>query len=227
MFASRTGPRPATVPPALIERTRPVSTSATRLLPVHDVLAPLLPDGGLRRGSAVTLAGDGASALSLALVAGPTRAGCWCAAVGWPDLGVEAAHGLGVDLSRLVLVPQPGPQWPQVVATLLSGLDAVLFRPAGAVRPVAARRLLARAREQQTALVVKAGGAAWPEGADLCLQVTVDTTAEAAGWEGLERGAGYLRRRRVVVTTTGRRSATRPVTRRLWLPSATGTVEAA
>ena len=40
---------------ALAERTRPVSASRTRLLPVVPALAELLPDGALRRGQELEL----------------------------------------------------------------------------------------------------------------------------------------------------------------------------
>ncbi|MST34224.1 hypothetical protein GHK86_16030, partial [Acidimicrobiaceae bacterium USS-CC1] len=52
-----------------------------------------------------------ATSLALTLAAGPSRAGSWVAAVGVPCLGARAAAELGVDLDRLVLVPEAGEQW--------------------------------------------------------------------------------------------------------------------
>ena len=43
-------------------------------------------------------------------------------------------------------------------------------------------------------------------------------------WDGVGTGEGYLRRRQMTVTATGRRSSVRPRHHRLWLPSATGAV---
>ena len=59
-----------------------------------------------------------APTLALALMAGPSRAGSWCAVVGVTDFGVEAASALGVDLARTVVVPEPGEQWLEVTAAL-------------------------------------------------------------------------------------------------------------
>jgi hypothetical protein len=213
--------RPLVLPPELIERTRPVSTSEHQLLPLSDPFCALLPGGGLRRGTTVTLDGGAATSLVLGLAAGPTRAGSWCAAVGWPELGAEAAHGLGVDLRRLVLVPAPGPRWVEVVGQLLLGLDLVVFRPAGVVKPALARRLGARAREQRVVLMVVTERSGWPEGADVHLRV------ESRGWEGIEQGSGYLRRRRVEVMVSGRRAQGRAVSRSLWLPDTGGIAGAA
>src|SRR6478735_1532889 len=73
------------------------------VLPVHPALASLLPGGGLRPGSAYSL--PRSTSVLLALLAQPSQAGSWCAVLGMPRLGAEAAEGLGVDLSRLVLIP--------------------------------------------------------------------------------------------------------------------------
>src|SRR5262245_49771481 len=86
------------------------------VLPVHPALADLLPGGGLRAGSAYTIGPS--TSLLLALLARPSQEGSWCAVVGMPDLGIEAASQLGVDLSRLVLIPDPGERWLAVAAAV-------------------------------------------------------------------------------------------------------------
>ena len=85
--------------------------------PVHPDLAALLPDGGLKPGSAYSLTGAGA--LLLALLAEPSREGYWCGVVGMPDFGAEAAAHAGVDLDRLALVPDPAEQWLATTAALV------------------------------------------------------------------------------------------------------------
>ena len=90
-------------------------------------LRELLPRGGLARGSVVTVAEFGL--LILALAAGASADGAWCGIAGVPEAGVLAAVGLGLDAERTLLVPDPGPAWPQVVASLLDGCDLVLLRP--------------------------------------------------------------------------------------------------
>ena len=206
---------------ALAERTRPVAASRTRLLPVGPALAGLLPDGGLRRGTTVTVgrAGDdGALSLALALVASASASGSWCALVGHPGLGAVAAADLGVDLGRLALLPRPGAAWAEATAAVLDGVDLVVLCPPFAPRQAMARRLVARARERRAVLVVVPGRAGWPEPPDLELRV------ERATWEGVDAGRGHLRRRRVQVTVAGRRAAARPTHHRLWLPGPDGAV---
>jgi hypothetical protein len=101
-------------------------------LPVHPLLAPLLPwSGGLRRGA--TVAATGGMSLLLALLAGAMSTGGCARVVGLPSLGAVAAAEQGVPLQRLALAPHPGPDWPAVGAALLDGLDLVVAAPAGAV----------------------------------------------------------------------------------------------
>jgi hypothetical protein len=215
----------------LATRVRPVSSSRDQLLPVLPALGPLFTQGGLQRGTVVAVdagnprdsgrAGEGpggSTSLAFALLATASTAS-WCAAVGVTDPGLVALAGLEVDLAHLVLVPDPGPRWPDATASLLDGMDIVLVRPPRSVRPGVARRLAARARERRAVLVVLGTGA-WPEGADARLAVG------AGGWQGLESGHGHLRGRSVEVVSSGRRAAIRPVRVSLWLPAASGRVEA-
>lgn len=193
-----------------------------QLLAVVPALAALLPDGGLRRGTTVAIspsAGGGARSLLLALLAGPSRGGAWCAVVGAPALGLVAAAELGLDLSHLALVPRPGREWPAVAGALLDGLDMVVVEPPAPVNPGQARRLMALTRERRAVLVV-AGEAAvsWPEPPDLRLAVA------GGRWLGLGSGHGHLRGRMTDVVVSGRRSAARVARDQMWLPAPEGGV---
>lgn len=183
--------------------------SHARLLPVHGSLAGLLPAGGLERGG--TLVVGGSTSLVLALLAEASRAGGWAAFVGLPRVGVLAAHELGLDLERLVLVPAPGPDGPTVVAALLDGVDVVVVGDV-ALTDADRRRLSARARERDAVLV---STTPWP-GAHVTL------TAEIARWEGLGRGDGRLRARRLTVRGGGRGVAARGWTSEVVVPPAPG-----
>ncbi|WP_433029960.1 hypothetical protein [Actinomycetospora sp. CA-053990] len=102
-----------------------VEAEGSAVLPVMGPLAGVLPGGGLRRGSAVAVCGS--TSLLLALLAEASRAGAWCALVGLPDLGIQAAAEAGLDLSRTALVPRPGPRPAAVVAALVDGVDVVVL----------------------------------------------------------------------------------------------------
>jgi hypothetical protein len=184
------------------------------MLPVLPALRGLLP-GGLRRGTVVAVGGWGL--LCLAVAAGASAAGAWCAAVGLPQLGAAAAAEAGLDPARLLLVPDPGVRWPQVVASLLDGCELVLLRPPGRPSAQVRTRLAATLRRCGGVLVAADG---W-EGAQVRLLVA------RREWAGIGTGHGRLRARRVQVVADGRGVAARSRTRWLWLPGPDGSVGAA
>jgi hypothetical protein len=203
---------------ALAEMVRPASgtdeTGAHRILPVLPELSGLLPGRGLRRGSTVAVAvgrpAPGGTSLVLALLAEASRSGSWCAVVGVPGLGVLAAAEAGIALDRLALVPDPGPEWPTVVAALIDGVDVVVTAVPGPISGWVASRLAARARQRGSVLVPYGR---W-DSADVTLQVV------AGRWEGLGQGHGRLRRRTVTIAARGRGAAARPREITVWMPTA-------
>jgi hypothetical protein len=210
----------------LAERTRPVSSSQARTLPVAPPLDGLFPDGGLRRGTTIVVDGpgmgrgdrvaDGSISVALALLTAASGTGSWCALVGLDGLGAVAAHEAGIDLARLAVIPRPEAAWAEVTAALIDGMDLVVVFPLFPPRQAMARRLVARARERRSVLVVVPGRAGWPDPPDLRLSIG------EARWDGAGAGEGFLSRRSMTVTATGRRSAARPRRQLLWLPSGTG-----
>jgi hypothetical protein len=203
---------------AVVASTSPVARADEQRLPVHAALAPLLPGGGLRRGSVVAVEGVGSTSLLLALLARPSDAGSWVAVVGLPHLGLAAAADFGLVLSRLALVADPAPaSWSTGVAALVDAFDLVVAVPRHA-RPSDARRLAARARERGAVLLLAGDRSRWGEGPDLILRVDEST------WSGLGRGHGHLTGRRVRVTARGRREASRPRQASLWLVDDDGQV---
>ncbi|HXP20288.1 MAG TPA: hypothetical protein VN840_11650 [Streptosporangiaceae bacterium] len=186
----------------------------TDLLPVLPALRDLLPGGALQRGSVV--ATGGWSLLCLALVAGPVASGAWCAAAGLPHLGVRAAADAGLDPARLLLIDDPGPNWPQVVASLLDGCDLVLLRPPERPSAQVRRKLEAVVRRYGAVLLVVGD---W-DGAQIRLRVM------SQEWAGIGAGHGRLRARRARVLADGRGGWSRPRERWLWLPGPDGTISA-
>lgn len=183
---------------------------ATRLdskaVPTHPALESVLPGGTLREGTVVQV--EGSTTLLMALLAGPSASGRWVAVAGLPEFGVEAAARFGIDLERLVLVPDPGRQWLTVVAALADVIPVVAVRPAGRVSPAESSRLQARLRQRGTTLLV---AGEWP-GSDARLGI------ETSEWHGLEQGHGRLAEREVVVSTAGRGEFVRRARSRLKLP---------
>jgi hypothetical protein len=205
------------------QRHRADVLASEGVLPVLPALAGLLPAGGLARGSVVTTGEFGL--LSLALAAGATADGAWCAVVGMPCRanqneavpGVRAAAEAGLDPARLVLVADPGRGWPQVVASLLDGFDIVLLCPPERPTATMQRKLEATARRFGGVLLV-AGD--WP-GAHARLQVADEE------WIGIGAGYGRLRARRAQVIAAGRGAGERPRSGWLWLPGPDGSVTVA
>lgn len=171
-------------------------------LPLDPIFESLLPSGGLKRGAAYTVTGS--VSLALALLAAPSAAGVWCGVIGIPNLGVEAAAGLGMDLDRLVLIPDPGTQWLSVTAAALDVLTMVLTIPNRRLSDSETARLNARLRGRGATLIVLGQ---WPQ-SEAAVHLSDST------WQGLGNGSGYLTGRQATITVTGR-NGTR--SRRVWL----------
>lgn len=171
-----------------LERTR-VDDAVLRTDPT---LAGLLPGGGLQPGGVYSV--QGSTSLIMALLAGPSSAGAWCAVVGMPGFGVEAASRLGVDLGRLVLVPRPGDRWFSVTAALADAVGVVVTAPTSRVGETEAARLAARLRQRGTVLVVCGE---WP-------RVDARVRLASGGWTGVGAGYGYLGTRKLTVTVESR-----------------------
>lgn len=161
----------------------------------------------LRTGGAYEVDSAG---LAMTLLAAPSQAGAWVAVVGAEDFGIEAAADLGVDLTRTVLVPDPGEQWLEATAALVDVVTMVVLRPPAGVNARTAGRLAARLRKRSAVLV---SWGSWP-GSEARLAV------ESSTWTGLDHGHGRLSSRRMVVTVSRGSAPARRV--ELELEAATG-----
>ncbi len=207
-----------------LSRISPLTLSGERLLPVPEGLDRLFPRGGIQRGTTVAVeGGPGVVSVALALVVEAVAKGSWLAVVGFSGLGLVAASELGVDLTRVALVGDPGREAAAVLAALTGAFDLVLIPSSVGVGTGDSRRLSARMRERGTVLVtVKLPGRS-PRAArrrvlspDLTLRVT------ESRWAGLGRGWGRLDHRRVRVESRGRGNASRPTRIEMWLPGPDG-----
>ena len=209
-------------------------------IPLHPLLRSLVPGGLLARGTIVTApprvggaaagggsasAGEGAAAgdgaityATLALVAGATAGGAWAGVVGFPNFGIAAASGLGADLSKMMLLDDPGERWLDAAAVLAGAVDLVLLHTPRRPNAAQLRRMTHRVRpgDRQRGCVLVVTGP-W-ETAHLTL------TTRNPHWEGLGDGSGNLTRRRVTISATGRATRGHQRDVDLWLPSADGTI---
>ncbi|MGR2751763.1 hypothetical protein [Agromyces arachidis] len=216
MTAPRSAPTASAAAAGRVERVEELQArirgmQATRLdsraVPTHPALAAVLPGGALREGAVVQV--EGSITLLMAALAGPSRSGRWVAVAGIPEFGVEAAVRFGIDLERLVLVPDPGRQWLAVAAALADVIPVVAVRPPGRPAPAEASRFAARLRQRGALLLVDGD---WP-GSDARLEL------EQSEWVGLDHGHGHLAEREAVVRVTGRGEVGRGSRRRLRLPA--------
>lgn len=161
-------------------------------LPTHPAIADLLPEGVLVGGSAYQVAGS--MTVLQAVLAGPSLAGGWCAVVGMPDFGAEAAAAAGIDLERLVLVPTPGERWWPVLSALVETMTAVAVHPPALPAAGDLARLQAKLRTAESILVVDAD---WPGS-----RATLTVTGRRAS--GLGAGRGLLTGRELDVVSVGR-----------------------
>ncbi|GAB2978605.1 hypothetical protein [Nocardioides montaniterrae] len=151
------------------------------VLPMFDGLVQLRTGGSYAVQSA---------SLAMALAAGASKAGEWVGFAGWDDFGAEAAHQLGIDLGRTVVVPTPGEHWLEVTAALVDVLKVVVLRPTSKVDAKSASILDARLRARSGVLVVHGD---WPR----CEARLASLENE---WTGVGQGSGRLRSRRMTVS---------------------------
>ncbi len=183
-----------------------------RVLPTSSALAGLLPGGGIAVGGSYVV--EGSTALALELLREPSRAGSWCAVVGMPDLGIEAADAAGIELERLVLVPHPGDQWAAVLSALVDAVSIVLVRPPRAVSEAFAGRLAGRLRQREAVLV---STGPWP-------RAQARLSVAESEWAGIGEGFGHLAARQAAVVSSSPAWQGGLRTERLWLPDANGAV---
>ena len=153
--------------------------------------------------------------LAVSLAVAATASGSWLAVVGVPTFGLEAAEEFGIPLERVVGVDAGqqqrsiGESWAELVAATFDGFEVVITKVPQRLNAVLARRVQARLQAREAVLITL--GSPGP------FSVDVELHADDRTWEGVAAGSGYLRGRRVAVTSSGRR-VQRPRQVSLWLP---------
>ncbi|GAA4422594.1 hypothetical protein GCM10023169_17230 [Georgenia halophila] len=179
-------------PPGQVD---PAPGADDRSLPVPPVLTSLFPGGALAGGSVVQVSGSTSVLLSLAAAAATD--GGWCALAAMPHIGWRAAHGAGLALDRVAVVPDPGPDAAAVAGALADGFDVLVVGRCPALGERGRRSLATRVRTRGAVLL---STHEWP-GAHLVLRAT------RTGWEGLGQGWGHLVDQGLTVRSTGRAAA--------------------
>lgn len=206
----------------LAERIRPVVLARQAVVAVAEPLQRLLPDGGLLRGSTITIGGVGATSMALQLIATASQEGSWVAIVGVNELAPSAVLEASLAAERIAFI-DPGHSGRQVdvLAALIGAVDVIVLDARVALRPTEARRLSSRLRERGSILVVVSPGGV----VNSSFSVDLSLTVSDAQWEGLGCGHGHLRSRRVRVGVDGRGRASRTTRCELLLPSCDGQID--
>ena len=203
-----------------------VTTAATlaheRTLPVVEGLSGVVPAGALQRGSTVAVHGVGSTSFALALAGQAVNEGSFLAIVAPDSFGLASCLDFDIPLRRVVqfVLPQDLSNWGQAVAAIVEGFDVVVVADRRRVGSSQARQLVARNRERGSVLM-RVGGPAWPDEADLRFDVG------SPDWLGLGEGHGHLRARKVEVRVAGRRHHGRQRVHEIMLPADGGGVERA
>lgn len=196
-------PEQEDAPQEVGERSLRLSPADASWLPVPAGLAALLPHGAVRRGTSLVV--ERSTSLLLHLTAALMADGAWCALVSHPDLGLAAALDVGVDPSRCVMVPDPGPDAGAVLGAVADGFDVVVVGACTALSDRDRRALSQRIRHRGAVLLSTRPWA----GSEVTLTVT-GRTGEGLGTHGRlvsedltvtssGRGLGAGRTRRVRV----------------------------
>ena len=187
-------------------------------------LERLVPDGGLIRGSTITVGGVGATSLALQLSTAASQSGSWVVVVGLNDLAPAAVLEANLDAERVAFIdPGNSGRHVDVLAALIGAVDVIVLDARLSLRPSDGRRLASRLRERGSILIVVSPGGA----VNSSLSADLSLTVSDAQWEGLGCGHGHLRSRRVRVGIDGRGRASRTARCELLLPSVDAQVAAA
>ena len=190
-----------------------------RTLPVVSGLETLVPSGALQRGSNLAVHGVGATSFALALAEQAIREGSFMAVIAPSSFGLAACLDFDIPLRRVVqfVLPDNVENWAQAVAAIVEGFDVVVLADQRRATTSQARQLVARNRERGS-ILIRVGGPAWPDAADLRFDVG------SPEWSGLGQGHGHLQARKVAVQVAGRRYRGRKRAHEIMLPALQGGV---
>lgn len=161
--------------------------------PVPEVLQEMMPQG-LGRGNVTVVRGS--VSLLTSLLGEVSGTSVWIVLLGLPEIGLAALEQQGIELTQLVLIPDPGALSATAVAAALDGFDVVVCGPHVVLSDHDRRRLTSKVRQTRSVLL---SSLAWPGAA-------LELTAQRCQWYGVDAGGGWLQGTELTVTCSGRRA---------------------
>ena len=135
----------------------PQLLASERYVELDGSLAKIFPLGRVQLGSVVLFQGASNSGVTSAVFELLSSGGMqkrWSALVGFENLGFLAAFEKGVDLAKVVSVPNPGRDLAQVAAVLMEAFSVVAIANPGFISSSQARNLISRARSSKSIIAV-------------------------------------------------------------------------
>lgn len=189
----------------------PQLLASEQYLELGGSLAKIFPLGRIQRGSVVLFEGglnSGVTSVTLEFLAARSIQKSWCALVGFENLGFLAAFQKGVNLTRVVSVPDPGKDTAQVAAVLMEAFPVVVLANPGHISFSQARNLTARIRHHRSIMVVvqqeseqsyKRSKDVWSGSCDYVVNSSISDIF------GLGHGDGFIKERRVSLLVGNKR----------------------
>ena len=196
----------------------PQLLASERYVELGGSLAQIFPLGRIQLGSVVLFEGESNSGATSAVFEFLSSGGIrrnWSALVGFENLGFLAAFEKGVDLGKVVSVPDPGRDLVQVVAVLTEAFRVVAIANPRFISSSQARNLTSRVRVNKSIIAIvqqgcdiagTRGRGLWPGSYDYWISSSI------SGFTGLDRGSGFIKERRLSLSLGSRRGgATRSI----------------
>lgn len=195
---------PGFVTPQFLARDRYVELDGS--------LAKIFPLGRIQLGSVVLFEGalnPGVTSAVFEFLSSGGMKRSWSTLVGFENLGFLAAFEKGVDLGKVVSVPDPGRKLAQVVAVLMEAFPVVVIANPRFISFSQARNLISRARanksvmavvQQSLDISVAQGKGFWPGSYDYAISSSI------SGFSGLGQGNGFIKERRLSLCLDSKRA---------------------
>ncbi len=189
----------------------PQLLASERYVELDGSLAKIFPAGRVQLGSVVLFRGASNSGVTSAVFELLSSGGMqkrWSALVGFENLGFLAAFEKGVDLAKVVSVPDPGRDLAQVVAVLMEAFSVVAIANPGSISSSQARNLISRARSNKSIMAVvqqsfniytARSKGLWLGSHDYVISSSI------SGFSGLSKGSGFIKERCLSLSLGSRR----------------------